>query len=314
MICPASRYNHTDDLWIISCFYNPNSYKTKPINFDNFLNKIESANLNYLFVECAFGNQPFSLKKSPNIIRIRTKDIMWQKERLLNIAVSHLPSKCKKVAWIDCDVFFANPDWARETSIMLKHYKVIQPFKEVIRLPRYATSYKGSGERYYSFGYIFKQNPLVATEGRFNEHGHTGFAWASHRVILQKHGFYDVCIAGNGDHMMAHSFVGDWDTNCVKRTLGFNDLFLKHYLNWSKKIYNSVKSKVSFIDGTLLHLWHGDLADRKYTDRQKALEEYRYNPYTDIKPDNNNCWKWSHNDKELRSWAKQYFISRKEDG
>jgi len=239
---------------------------------------------------------------------------MWQKERLLNIAISHLPSQCKKVAWLDCDVLFENHDWAKETSLMLNYYKVIQPFKEAIRLPRNATSYNGIGERYNSFGYIFKHNPLAVTEGKFDVHGHTGFGWASHKGILKKHGFYDVCIAGTADHMMAHSFVGDWDTECVRRILGRNDAFYNHYLNWSKDIYKSVRSRVAYVDGTILHLWHGDLQNRKYVDREKLLESNRYDPFKDIELDKNNCWKWRHNNKELKEWAKEYFVLRKEDG
>jgi len=239
---------------------------------------------------------------------------MWQKERLLNIAVSHLPSKCKKVAWLDCDLLFENQDWAKETSFMLNYYKVIQPFKEVIRLPRNATAYEGIGERYNGFGYIFKQNPLAVAEGKFEIHGHTGFAWASHKGILQKYGFYDVCIAGTADHLMAHSFVGDWDTHCVKRIVGKNDSFFNHYLNWSKNIYNSIRSKVAYVDGQLFHLWHGDVSNRKYVDRERLLEGHRFDPFKDVELDNNNCWKWRHNNKELIEWAQQYFALRKEDG
>src|SRR5277367_5771091 len=100
----ARQYRYCDDIWIISCFYNPNAYVTKPENFNKFIERIEASGLHYLIVECAFGKQPFSLKKDRRIIRLRTTDIMWQKERLLNIALDHLPEKCKKVVWLDCDV------------------------------------------------------------------------------------------------------------------------------------------------------------------------------------------------------------------
>jgi hypothetical protein len=312
-IYAASKYSHTNDLWIISCFYNSNSYKSKPLNFNMFLEKIEAANLNYLIVECAFKTQPFSLKKSKNILRIRTPDIMWQKERLLNIALDNLPTRCKKIAWVDCDILFENPDWAIETAEKLKYYKIVQPFKEAVRLPKETIQYEGIGERYESFGYVCSQNPYIVSEGRFDLHGHTGFAWAANKSVFSKLGFYDVCIAGSGDHMMAHSFVGDWTTKCIKRVIGNNPHFYNHYLEWSRKIYTKTKAKISYVDGTLLHLWHGDVENRNYVIRQRTLEQFGFDPANDIKLNKNKCWEWNHGNEKLINWAEEYFVLRKED-
>lgn len=313
IIKSANQYNYTNDLWIISCFYNSNSYKSKHLNFNLFVEKIEAANLNYLIVECAFKNQPFSLKKSKHVLRIRTPDIMWQKERLLNIALDHLPTKCKKIAWVDCDVLFENSDWAKETASKLRYFKVVQPFKQAIRLPKDTIQYNGIGEYYDSFGYICSQNPYIVSEGRFDLHGHTGFAWASNRSLFSKLGFYDVCIAGSGDHMMAHSFVGDWNTKCIKRVIGNNSHFYNHYLEWSKKIYIKTKAKISYVDGTLLHLWHGDVENRNYVVRQRTLEEFGFDPSNDIKLNKEKCWQWNHGNEKLIRWAEDYFVLRKED-
>lgn len=313
-IKPAKYYNPVNDICLITCFYNSNAYKSKTENYNTFIQKIDLANLNYITVECAFGKQPFSLKKSPNIIQLRTKDIMWQKERLLNIALENVPNKFKKIIWVDCDVLFENPDWAKETSILLNQYKIVQPFKDAIRLPKDHKYYKGTGERYESFGYVLKNNPYIIEEGKFNLHGHTGFAWAGKRSVFQKYGFYDACIAGSGDHMMAHAFVGDWDTACVKRVIGNNDAFYKHYIDWSEKIYPKVKSSIGYTEGVLLHLWHGDVENRNYVIRQRFLEDSNFNPYNDIKLNDVQCWEWNHKNEVLKKWAKEYFILRKEDG
>jgi hypothetical protein len=313
IISPAKQYSHTNDLWIVSCFYNSNSYVTKPKNYNTFIEKIEAANLNYLIVECAFGNQPFTLTASKKVVQVRAPDIMWQKERLLNIAIEKLPAKCKKVAWIDCDVLFENPDWAMETAAQLKYHKFVQPFKEAIRLPKNAEYYNGDGDRYLSFGYVIKNNPYILTEGKFELHGHTGFAWASHTSLIKKHGLYDACIAGTADHVMAHAFAGDWNTNCVKRVFGDNTAFYEHYKSWSAKIYEQAKSKISYVDGALLHLWHGDIKNREYSSREKMLIKHMFNPVSDIKLNAQKCWGWNHDNVELINWAKEYFVLRKED-
>jgi hypothetical protein len=312
-IVPAKRYARADDLWIIASYYNSNNYATKPQNFDKFIESIERSELNYLVVECVFGKQPFSLRKSPNILRVRTADVMWQKERLLNIALQNLPRRCKKIAWVDCDVLFENADWAREASARLEHSKVVQPFKEAIRLPKGVGEYDGAGERYFSFGYVLKNNPYIVSEGKFELHGHTGFAWAARRSIFAEHGFYDACIAGSGDHLMAHSFVGDWSTQCAGRIFGNNQHFRRHYVDWSERIYPSIRSELSYVDGALLHLWHGEVENRKYAIREKTLEKHLFNPAADLRLNEIGCWEWDHNNQELKEWAKEYFVLRRED-
>jgi hypothetical protein len=307
------RHNALNDLWLISCYYNPNQYLSITNNFNRFIGSVENANLNYLIVECTFGEQDFILPKSRHIIKVRTSDVLWQKERLLNIALANLPDNCKKVVWIDCDVLFENPDWARETSARLDHARVIQPFREAVRLPEHAIENNNEGERYFSFAYIYQQDPLLVSDGNYNLHGHTGFAWATHKKIIQRHGLYDVCLSGNADHLMAHSFVGRWDTACTHRVIGANRSYFDHYTKWSKEIYGTVNAEVDFVDGLLLHLWHGDLKDRNYTHHQKALAHFEFNPSTDIVLNEAGCWQWNHSNAEFKNWAKDFYASRKED-
>jgi len=302
-----------NELWLISCYYNPYGYLSKKKNYELFINSIENAGLNYLVVECAFGDQPFNLPRSKNVLRAKAPDVLWQKERLLNLAVAKLPEKCKKVVWIDCDVLFENPDWAKETVRLLNDMAVVQPFKEAIRLPKDSLHYTGDGERYPGFAYAYTQNPEGVLGGRFEGHGHTGFAWATHRRLLKEYGLYDVCLSGNADHLMAHSFVGHWDSGCTHNLIGRNSAYYNHYANWSEKIYKDVKAKVNYVEGVLLHLWHGDTADRNYTGNQRALESFNFNPATDIVLTPNGCWKWNHNNIEFKKWAKEFFPLRKED-
>jgi hypothetical protein len=313
-IVGAERYTYVDDLWILSSYYNPEKYKTKRYNYEMFIDKIKRSNLNYLIVECAFGEAPFELEASEHVMQIRAKDVMWQKERLLNHAIKSLPSACKKIAWVDCDILFEDPDWAVNTSIALNEYKVIQPFEFAIRLPKEAVSYNGLGDRFSGFGYIYKNHPNVLTTGNFVTHGHTGFAWAAQRSILEKYGLYDVCIGGTADHVMAHAFCGDWDTDCVNRVMGSNNNFYNHYLDWCKSVYKEVRGKVSYVPGTVLHLWHGETENRKYPEREKTIQALKYNPYSDLKKTKNGPWEWNTKNNELKEFTRSYFAHRKEDG
>lgn len=304
-----------DDLWIISCYFNPSQYKSRQHNFDLFYKSILSSGINHLIVECVFGNNNFYINPGENIIQVYSKSVLWQKERLLNIAIKSLPPQCKKVVWVDCDILFTNPRWAIEASVMLNTYKVIQPFSDAIWLPENHLSYIGQGILYSSFAKIFKDNPLAGTDSHFKYHGHTGFAWGAQINALKEYGLYEGCVSGVADHYMAHAFVGDWDSNCVKRYFRDNVDYYNHYKSWSENIYQKIKSKISYVPGTILHLWHGNLNNRQYYEVESKLNTFRYNPSVDLQlHGQNKAIEWSKHNKKLVSLSKQYFFSRNEDG
>lgn len=255
----------------------------------------------------------FELEKSPQIIQIRGKDIMWQKERMLNLALNKIPPFCKKIAWLDCDILFQNLDWTIEASNLLEKYPVIQLFEEVIRLPNDLPINSLMIESWKSFARVYVEHPNLFLFSNFTQHGHTGFAWAMRKNILLKHRLYDACIAGSGDHIMAHGFCGDWDSPHVLNLIRSKS-HLIHFQKWSKKIYQDIKAKMYYVSGTILHLWHGDMENRNYFTRNKELSYFEFDPKIDIKVGANGLWEWSSNKIKFHNWAKNYFKSRKEDG
>src|SRR4029079_13310383 len=113
------------------------------------------SDITHRVVECAFGDAPFELPESAAVLRVRARDVMWQKERLLNLAVAALPAACTKVAWIDADILFAEPNWAAETSRRLDDFPIVQPFDRVVRLPRGATAFTGAGDAWPGFAAVY---------------------------------------------------------------------------------------------------------------------------------------------------------------
>src|SRR5580658_6475231 len=108
------NYEYVDDLWIVSCYFNPYGYISRRRNFDIFYENLKASKIKHIIVECSENDDKFHLPLSPDILRVRKKHVIWQKERLLNIAISNLPDKCRKVAWLDCDILFTTPLWAIE--------------------------------------------------------------------------------------------------------------------------------------------------------------------------------------------------------
>lgn len=327
----AERYEGVDDLWTITCVFNPSGYRTKLENYHRFAEKFRESGLPLLTVECAFSGEPFTLPSNPDVIQVRSDSILWQKERLLNIALERLPSGAKKVVWIDSDLLFADPGWAVQTSKLLDSVAFAQPYQEWIRLPENNLSYHGEGETGFSFASTSQTDPGSIAQ---MQHGLPGFAWAGRREILEKFGFYDACIIGGGDHMMAHALTGTPDSNCVHRIVGLrprkerspisklfgyvSDLrpnrFAEHYRSWASAIYTEVRSPLGCVPGRLLHLWHGSSENRRYYQRHKELRRFHYNPTEDLWINQDGTWEWNGRRSDMHRWAENYFRQRQEDG
>ena len=116
--------------WGLTTYFNPAKYGNKIENYRKFREDSKRQGLNLLCVELAFNNEPFELTKNDAdvLVQVRSNSIMWQKERLLNIGLKHLPKDCDKVAWIDCDIIFKNEYWIEETCKLLEKYIVINYF------------------------------------------------------------------------------------------------------------------------------------------------------------------------------------------
>jgi hypothetical protein len=317
---PADSYAGAagGDLWVVFCHFNPVGYRTRPANLERFLRPFAGGRLPWMAVECVFGEGPFALPEGGNILRVRGRDVMWHKERLLNHAISRLPPQVRKVAWVDADVLFCDPEWAARASRELESVPVLQPFSDIVRLPRGTDRHPGGdeGEVWRGFADVFRREPDAVLTGDFARHGHTGFAWAARRDWLETNGLYDCCITGSADHLMAHAFVGDWDGPCVRRVFARNAAHHRHFAEWCKRVYPSVRARVGCVPGGLLHLWHGETADRKYVDRNRELAAFRFDPVRDLRPapDGSPCWEWAADRPALRQWATEYFRKRREDG
>jgi hypothetical protein len=255
------------------------------------------------------------------LVQIHGRDVLWQKERLLNIALERVPKNCDKVAWLDCDIVFGSDDWAEQASRALDASVVVHLFHERHDLPRHATphdlhSWDAPPTSYsvvskLAAGEASPEDLFLANAPL--ERGSTaGLAWAARRQVLEKHGLYDACILGTGDRVMLCAALGKLDYG-ARATL-MNDRWRRHYLAWARPYSESVMGRVGSVRGRLFHLWHGDIEDRQYGERQRRLEAFDFDPFNDIAVDHGGCWRWNSDKKALHAFVRSYFESRNEDG
>src|SRR5204863_6778750 len=88
-------------------------------------------------VELGYGPE-FELENDDAeiLVQLRGTDVLWQKERLLNLALDALPSGCRNVLWVDCDVVFGRDDLVEHTFRLLDRFVLVQPFSHLLRMPR----------------------------------------------------------------------------------------------------------------------------------------------------------------------------------
>lgn len=92
-----SRDVRSESLWAITSYFNPIRYRRRLANFKRFR---ENLRVPLVAVELAYGPE-FELQKGDAeiLIQLRGGAVLWQKERLLNLAMQALPDHCQKVAW-----------------------------------------------------------------------------------------------------------------------------------------------------------------------------------------------------------------------
>ena len=304
-------------IWGITTFFNPLQHKNKKENYDVFRSSSSKQGLKLVCVELAFGDKPFELTKDDAdvLVQIRGKDVMWQKERLMNIALDYLPNDCNKIIWIDCDILFENGSWVKETAKLLESYNVVQCFSQIVRLSkgvkRIPKNFKGKSGRYENqvstgMGYYH------AKGGKFGKNMPyllPGFVFAGRRRIFDKLKFFDCHIIGSGDSFMVNAFYNE-------DIISFDNIPSEEFRlvmqQWRERMYGEVKGSVYYTRGKIFHLWHGNTKNRFYQIRQNIVIRENFDPNKDIRVGKSGCWEWASNKPKLHSQINQYFYLRNE--
>ena len=314
------------ELWAITSYFNPRHYRTRRAHYKTF--RLHLA-VPLVTVEWSCdGVFELNAADTEILIQLRSPDLMWQKERLLNVAVAAVPAHVDRIAWLDCDVVFGRSDWWREALRLLDDVVLVQLFSLCHDLSRSApdgifdpADAINSAESFLEISRHPGSEAMLFERlwGSEAENGKLvrrrrlcGHAWAAHRELLERHGLYDACIIGAGDRAFACAAFGKervarqgWIQNARQR---------EHYLRWAEPFAEAVGGRVSLVEGELFHLWHGGLNERHYRDRQTELERFAFDPFDDIAIDDAGLWRWTSDKPEMHRFVAEYFSQRREDG
>lgn len=310
-----------DEIWGITAYFNPMHWRCRR---ENFLQFRRSLTIPLVAVELGYDGQ-FDLTPDDAdvLLQFPASSVMWQKERLLNLALAAVPPGVTKIANLDGDVVLGRPDVWEAVSEALDQTPLLQPFSQVYYLPESHPCDFSLLEK------TIKPSPGYAW---LRQHGTTnmelcnpawgnpresppvtyGLAWAFRREVFAERGFYDAWIVGGGTRV--HCFAVDDQWQEAAAAMRFHPAMREHFRRWSHGFHRAVRGEWGYVPGPVAHLWHGEPAARKYRQRYEDFARFHFDPQVDLTFDENGAWKWNSAKPEMHQYLNEYFAGRKEDG
>lgn len=298
------RRSPEETLYVILPYFNFCNFKRRRNLFIEFVKQIQGTKGIKIVVSEALGPNPLPNMGVFDHFGFETDSPIWLKENLINMAIRRLPKGWKYVAWIDADITFLNQNWVRDTVTELESYDVVQLFQTCVNLGPKNEALKIDK----SFGYMHRDSGTPYVPSARYGFWHPGYAWAcTRRAWLQMDGLIDWAILGSGDRHMCLAWIGR-----VKDSAPGN--IHPNYKAWLEEYECRCEGlEVSYIEGTILHHWHGRLEDRKYRERWDILTKNKFDPMADIGQTDSGLVQLSNSGWRLEKELLDYFIGRRED-
>lgn len=320
-------------LYVISVISNPVRYKSRLRLYQEFAARMEAtADVVLIRVEQAFGDRPFLVTEAgnPHHVQVRAgaESEVWVKESLINLGFRHLyvcAPDWKNACWSDSDIEFLRARWANETVEALQHWKIVQPWTTAMDMgPHFAPIGQATSFcRDYFYGaaeaakhgkhdpHCFLEHSYCGKMRDGHKTFHPGYAWAIRRETWEKIGpLIDWVPLGSADHHMAWAFVGRLDKAVHgKASAGYR----RRAATFQARCEKHLRGDIGFVDGTIIHYWHGQKKNRLYVEREQTLIQVGFDPDTDVTFNHHGLLVLTDHNLKLRDAVRRYFRARLED-
>ena len=68
---------------------------------------------------------------------------------------------------------------------------------------------------------------------------------------------------------------------------------------WAKPFFADVQGQVGYVDGSVVHFWHGSVAKRRFGDRLQWLTRHGFDPALDLRASADGIWEWTGRNPDL---------------
>jgi hypothetical protein len=259
------------------------------------------------------------------LVQVTGASAMWQKERLINVGINSLPRHVEYVAWLDCDIVFANTEWPQQAINALRSgVDLVQLFETMVHFPNVPMCMSTAHRLLQSEPAHEVSMARLIHEGRdpylgFGDRntGATqseavaapGHAWAARTSAAQPRQLYDRNILGGADRFEIAAAM-----RSERKLKQHHPMTEAHFADFNSWVADRDVERIGYIPGAIGHLWHGDIESRKYMERYEILIRHGFDPKVDLILSSSGAWEWSNPESALASEIAEYFSCRREDG
>ncbi|MDX2223077.1 MAG: hypothetical protein SFV21_10030, partial [Rhodospirillaceae bacterium] len=256
-------------LWAVTCLFNPNGARTRADNYRVFRDRL---GVPLVAVELSFdGAFALGPADADIVVRLNRGDVMWQKERLLNIGIARLPAACAAVAVFDADIVMADADWADQTVRALSQTPAVQLFSQLYLLARGVvprtdaplhhlgrrTAVAAALRQGLAVDAVFSDPRAASPAPLHRPLLSWGAAWAYPKALLDRHGLYDAHILFGGDTAIAAACSGEAAMAALENRHALTAAHRRHYRAWAAGWAADAGGRMAALPGIAFHLWHG---------------------------------------------------------
>lgn len=316
----AQPYIDEENLYVVTSITNPHRYASRVRLFREFAERMErTPNVKFYVIEGVLEGQEAQVFDPNNLHHrlVTLRDAIWHKENLLNVLINSLPPEAKYIAWVDADVTFVRPDWVGATIKALRDHPVVQMFSTCSDLDSHSNILAKEMGAHSVDGMIYRwhnNGNQRVTQGYHRHGGHCGYAWAIRRDVFEAlEGLLDFSIVGSADYIMASAFMGHI-MNAVDFPASF--AYKEKVREWGRR-WDRIDGVVGYIDGLVLHHFHGFKKERGYSWRNhEYVVKTGFNPDRDLKKNREGVYEWDRDSPactQLKAGLATYFSLRNED-
>ncbi len=312
------------DLLAITSYYNPFRGKLRKKNYDIFRNFL---GIELMTVEWSReGNFELCEEDADYLIQISGGDILWQKERLLNIGLQRAKELgFSKLAFLDCDIVFSEPSWFENVDAALDNFSIVQCYSDAHYLPPLSNT-EISREKLFSInpeytfasfvkGFLQNNRSMLVQNDSYEKQaipsicGNPGLAIAVRidKIFNWKH--YEANIVGGGDSLFMAAV-----SDCMEELFtyrSYTPAHKEHILKWQTERI-PMNARISYVNSPILHLWHGRIEERGYNDRWRILSDCSYVPERDLKLNGSGALTFTNAENLLSQRVVEYLLSRRD--
>lgn len=277
----------------ICCFFNYNNNQVIKKNYINFRKKLMYS---VTTIEISLKKENFFIEDSIKILA-NERNALWQKERCFNIALEHLDNKYDKIVWLDTDIIFHNINWIYDLEKKLDDFCFVQPFESVFEK-------KGNNKRLNCESYAKKIHDKIFLGKKIKEEFALGLTWGIRRDALEPYGFFDKHILGANDNLQVCFYTGDYHNSYILR---LPTRLKEDYVRYLSGMKNYKNKSIGYCKGAIEHLYHGDIKERGYAEREVLLLKENFDP-SNLKIGSNGLYELDN--KDMLKKIKTYFLDR----